>query len=127
MTAAPPKVCPTSRDLTAGPLHEADRLSGVVYLVGKRAVTPVALGVAKSEVVEAEHADALAGQLLADAARRGRILSEGEPVGKDAPSPDGSLRMVDEACEPWSARTHEPHAFGHRDIVADPVRTLAIL
>jgi hypothetical protein len=109
-----------------GLFHEADRPSGVLYLVGERAVAPVALGVAKPEVVEAEHANALAGQLLADAARRGGVLPESEPVGKDAPSPDGSLRMVDKACEPWSARTREPDAFGHMDIVADLVRTLAI-
>ncbi len=69
----------------------ADRSSGVADLVGERAVTPVALGVAESEVVEAEHADALAGQLLADAARRGRVLAEGEAVGEDAPTPDGAL------------------------------------
>src|SRR3712207_5544888 len=96
-----------------GRFHEADRLSGVFDLVRERPVAPVALGVAKSEVVEAEHADALAGQLLADAACRGRVFSEGEPVGKDAPTPDGSRGMIDKAREPWSARTGEPHAFGH--------------
>src|SRR5829696_9992596 len=56
-------------DATSGPFHKPHRLSGVLYLVRERAIAPVAFRVAESKVVETEHADALAGQLLADAAR----------------------------------------------------------
>src|SRR5215213_4311688 len=84
-------------DATSGPFHKPHRLSGVLYLVGERAVAPVAFRVAESKVVEAEHADALAGQLLADAARCGRVFSEGESVRKDTPTPNGSGGIVDDA------------------------------
>src|SRR5215218_3844841 len=84
-------------DATSGPFHKPHPLSGVVYLVRKRAVAPVAFRVAESKVVETEHADALASELPADAARRGRVLSEGESVRKDAPTPGASSRMVDKA------------------------------
>ena len=58
-------------DPTSGFLHEPNRLSGVLDLVRKRSVAPIAFGVAEPQVVEAEHADALAGEPLAYATRRG--------------------------------------------------------
>src|SRR3712207_2352558 len=54
-------------DWSPGRLHEPDCLGGVLDLVGERAVAPVALRVAQTEVVEPQHADSLAGQLFADA------------------------------------------------------------
>src|SRR3954451_18133588 len=56
-------------DAPAALLHEPNRLDGVADLVRERAVSPVTLRVAESQVVEPQHADALAGELLADAAR----------------------------------------------------------
>ena len=77
--------------------HEPARLHGVGDLVRERAVTPVALGVTEPDVVEAEHPDALAGQLLADAAGSGAVLAQGEAVGEHAPAADRRLGLVDDA------------------------------
>ena len=53
-------------------------------------------GVTQTEVVEAQHPDAFAGQLLADAARGRAVLAEGEPVGEDAPAPHLAFGQVDD-------------------------------
>ncbi len=100
-------------DVASGLLQETDGLGGVVDLVGEGAVAPVALGVPQPEVVEAQHADPLAGQLLADPAGGRGVLAEGEPVGEDPPAPDPALRVVDQTGESGAAGAREPHAFCH--------------
>ena len=87
--------------LAARVVHELHRADRVGDLVGERPVTPVTLGVAQAEVVEAEHADALAGELLADPARGRAVLAEGEAVGEDAPSAQLALREVDDDPPKW--------------------------
>ena len=82
--------------LAARVVHELHRADGVGDLVGERPVAPVALGVAQTEVVEAQHADALAGQLLADPARGRAVLAEGEAVGEDAPAAHLAFGEIDE-------------------------------
>ena len=91
-------------------LHRADRVGD---LVGERPVTPVALGVAQAEVVEAEHADALAGELLADPARGRGVLAEREAVGEDAPPAHLALRQIDETRQDGSGGAREADALGH--------------
>src|SRR3954470_17088501 len=51
-------------DLATRAVHELDGPNGVGDLVGEGPVAPVALGITKSEIVEAQHPDALAGELL---------------------------------------------------------------
>ena len=68
-------------------------------LVRERPVAPVALGVAQAEVVEAEHADALAGKPFADPASSRAVLAECEAMGEDTPSADLALGEIDETCQ----------------------------
>ena len=82
--------------LAARVVHELDGPHGVGDLVREGPVAPVALGVAEAEVVEAQHADALGGQLLAHPARGGAVLAEGEAVGEDAPPADLAVGEVDD-------------------------------
>ena len=107
--------------VAAGLVHEPRRLGGVGDLVRERAVAPVALGVTEPEVVEAQHPDTLAGQLLADPARSGAVLAQGEAVGEHAPAPDRALGLVDQTSQPRPARAGEPHPLGHVVRVPCPV------
>ena len=65
--------------LPAGVIHELHRPHGVGDLVGERTVAPVALGITESEIVETQHADALAGELFADPARGRAVLPRVNP------------------------------------------------
>ena len=95
---------------TAEVLNCLDR---VVNLLGERAVTPVPLGVAEAEIVEAKHADALARQLFADAARPDAVLAQREAVRKDAPSTDRGRRYVEQAGEQRATRAGEVDVLCH--------------
>ena len=97
----------------AGVVHELHRADGVGDLVGERPVAPVPLGVTQPQVVEAQHADALGGELLADPARRGAVLAEGEAVGEDAPPAHLGFGEVDEARQGGAGGAGEPDALGH--------------
>jgi hypothetical protein len=105
--------CHQEPHLAVGLVHEPHRLHGVRNLVGERTVAPVALGVTESEVVEAEHSDALAGQLLADPARSGAVLAQCEAMGEHSPAADRAFGEVDETSQAGPARAGEPHPFGH--------------
>ena len=105
--------------LAAGLVHEPHRLRGVGDLVGERPVAPVALGVAEPEVVEAQHPDALARQLLADPAGGRAVLAQREAVGEHAPSPGRALGVVDQPGKPRSARAGEPDPLAHVGILPD--------
>ena len=55
-------------------------------LTVKRTIAPVALRVAQADRVEAQHADAVVGELLTDASGGRRLLAKREPVRKGRPS-----------------------------------------
>src|SRR6478672_6151489 len=74
---------------------------------------PSRLGIAQTERIEAQHADAVVGELLADAGRRGGVLAEREPVGEDAPAAGLPGGPVDDARQPRSRRTGKTDALGH--------------
>src|SRR6266496_3068963 len=114
MTAAPPKECPTS-SRTSRPDSFMNRTASAVFgdLVGKGPVAPVALGIAEPEIVEAEHPDALAGQLLADPAGGGALLAKGEAVREHAPATDRGYRVVDQTSQLGPARARKPDTLGH--------------
>src|SRR6266508_2670488 len=114
MTAAPPKECPTS-SRTSRPDSFMNRTAWAVSatLWEKGPVAPVALGVAQPEIVEAEHPDALTGQLLADPAGGRAVLAQGEAVREHCPATDCGRRMVDQTSQPGPAQAREPDALGH--------------
>ena len=99
--------------VAAGGVHELHRTHRVGDLVRERPVAPVAVGVAQADVVEAQHPDALAGELLADAARGGAVLAEGEPVGEDAPAPQLAFGQIDETRQGGAGGAGELDALGH--------------
>ena len=101
-------------DLAARVVHELHRADGVGDLVRERPVAPVPLGVAQAEVVEAQHADALAGQLLADPARGRAVLAEREAVGEDAPPAHLAFGEIDETRQRGPGGAGEADALGHR-------------
>ena len=100
-------------DLTAGIVHELHRAYGVGDLVGERPVAPVPFGVAKAQVVEAQHADALAGELLADPARCRAVLAEREAMGEDAPTAHLAFRHIHQARQDGAGGARKADAFGH--------------
>ena len=105
--------------LAAGVVHELHRADGVGDLVGERPVAPVALGVAQAEVVEAQHADALAGELLADPARCRAVLAEGEAVGEHAPSAHLALGTSMRPAKRWPGGADETDALCHAHHLID--------
>src|SRR4051794_11928431 len=97
----------------SGSGHEVHGFDSVPYLERERSFAPIALGVAESEIVEAEHPDAFAGQLFADSASCWTLLAKGEPVDEHAPSPHASCRRIDEAGQTWTAGAGKPSALRH--------------
>jgi hypothetical protein len=94
-------------------VHELHRADGVLHLVRERTVAPVTLGTTEAEIVEAQHPDALACELLADPTGGGTVLAEREAVGEDGPSAQVTFGKIDEArqCRPRGARKSD--ALGH--------------
>ena len=118
MTAEPPKECPTSS-------RTSRMLSGLrPWMKGERPVAPVALGISESEVVEPQHSDAVAGELLADSARGRAVLAEGEAVGEYSPPANLTNRNVDDAGQQGSGLARETDAFSHAG--SAPVRPTAL-
>src|SRR6185312_8739566 len=72
------------------------------------------------QVVEAQHADALAGELLAYPARGRAVLAEGEAVCEDTPPPQLSLGQVDQTGQHRAGGTRKPDALRHA--LADQLR-----
>src|SRR5690606_8432788 len=68
------RVSDQQSDVAALLAHELPGAHGVGDLAGERPVAPIPFGVAESEVVEAQHADALGGQLFADPTGGGAVL-----------------------------------------------------
>src|SRR6185312_7968561 len=66
--------------------HELACPDDVIDLDGERTIAPVALRVTQSERIEAQHADAVQGELLADASGGRRVLAKRESVREDAPA-----------------------------------------
>ena len=108
------RVSDEQADFAARVVHELHRAHGVGDLVGERPVAPVALGVAETEVVEAQHADALAGELLADPAGGRAVLAEREAVRENAPSAHLALGDVDTSRQRWPGGARELDTLGHR-------------
>ena len=77
---------------------------------------------AEAEIVEAEHADALAGELLADPARRRAVLAEGEAVGEHTPSAQLAVGKVDDTGQDGPGGAGKGDALGH---APHPVTLLA--
>ena len=100
-------------DLTSGFVHELHGSHRVGDLVRERTVTPVAGRLPEAQRVEAQHPDALAGQLLADSAGRGTVLAQCEPVYEDPPPAALALWVVDEARQGGSTAAGERDALCH--------------
>jgi hypothetical protein len=103
----------------AGLVHEPGRMRDVRNPVREPTIAPVTLGPAESQVVEAQHPDALAGQLLAHPTGSGTVHAECEAVGEHAPPADMALWVVDQTSQPGTARARKPDTLGH---VAHPRR-----
>ncbi len=115
---APEGVSDEQAYLAARGVHVLDRAGRVGDLVGERSVAPVPVGLTEAEVVEAEHADALARELFTDPARGRGVLAKREAVGEDPPSAYLALRDVDEARQGGPGGAGEFHALGHRVILS---------